>query len=237
MFTVEEFEQLKAANENLCGKVDLLERENRILGDKIKYLLKQLFGSKSEKIDPGQLTLLLEAQEQAAAEAEEIEEAQEMAPARRAAKRRPLSQRISDDLPVETVVIEPEEVLAHPEAYKRIGEETTVELDVVAAKFFRRVIIRPKYVRIEDRSLPPVVAPAPKRIIENSFASVGLLVAILLAKYVDHLPLYRQDSTFKGVLQTDAYAGFGAFYGKPGNAKLREGVERAGCWAHVRRKF
>jgi transposase len=189
MFTVEEFEQLKAANEKLGGKVEALERENRILGDKINYLLKQLFGSKSEKIDPNQLTLLLEAQEQIAAEAEEIEEAQEMAPARRAAKRRPRSQRLPDDLPVETVVIEPEEVLAHPEAYKRIGEETTVELDVVAAKFFKRVTIRPKSARIEDRSLPPVVAPAPKRIIENSLLGSCRMLGINPQEYLlDVLP-------------------------------------------------
>jgi transposase len=95
-------------------------------------------------------------------------------------------------LPVEEVVIEPEEVLADPEAFKRIGEEVTEELDVVPTKFFKRRIVRPKYVRKADRSLPPVVAPAPKRIIENSYASAGLLTNIVLGKYADHLPLYRQ---------------------------------------------
>jgi len=59
---------------------------------------------------------------------------------------------------VEKPVIEPEEVLANPEAFKRIGEEVTEEFDVVPTKFFKRRTVRPKYVRIADRSLPPVVA-------------------------------------------------------------------------------
>ena len=82
---------------------------------------------------------------------------------------------------------------ADPESFKRIGEEVVEELDVVPTQFFKRRIIRPKYVRVNDRAQPPVVALAPKRIIENSYASAGLLASIVLAKYNDHLPLYRQS--------------------------------------------
>ena len=323
MTTAEQIETLQAENKSLRD-------ENKLLNEKIQYLLKQLFGSKSEKIDPNQLTLLLDAQAQVAAAEEAFQEIEEVLPARPRAKRRPLAERLPDDLPVETVVIEPEEVLAEPASYKKIGEETTMELDLVPARFFKRLIIRPKYVKLDDRSLPPILAPAPKRILPNSFASAGLLTAILLAKYVDHLPLYRQEqifksrhgvelsrktmcdwvwslahqlamiyeslrneirssgymqadetpihfqepgsgkcatgylwvyrsaafgvlfewfpsrasdclknmlSTFQGQLQSDGYAGYEAFYAKPLNQKLRAGVERAGCWAHARRKF
>jgi transposase len=188
--TVEQFEQLQAENRSL-------QTEIKFLNDKVKYLLKQLFGAKSEKIDPNQLTLLFAAQAQLAAAAEAVEGAAEAVPARRRAKRRPLAERLPDDLPVETVVIEPAEVLADPAAYKKIGEETMLELDLVPARFFKRLIIRPKYVKLTDRSLPPIVAPAPKRIIDNSFASAGLLTSILLGKYADHLPLYRQEQIFK----------------------------------------
>lgn len=72
-----------------------------------------------------------------------------------------------------------------------------MELDLAPAKFFKRPIIRPKYVKLANRNLLPVVAPAPKRILSTRFASAGLLVAILLAKYVDHLPLYRQEQIIK----------------------------------------
>ena len=188
--TVEQFEQLQSENRSL-------QTEIKFLNDKVKYLLKQLFGAKSEKIDPNQLTLLFAAQAQLTAAEEAVEGAAEAVPARRRAKRRPLAERLPDDLPVETVVIEPAEVLADPAAYKKIGEETMVELDLTPARFFKRLIIRPKYVKLADRSLPPVVAPAPKRIIDNSFASAGLLTSILLGKYADHLPLYRQAQIFK----------------------------------------
>ena len=188
--TVEQFEQLQSENRSLKNEI-------KFLNDKVKYLLKQLFGAKSEKIDPNQLTLLFEAQAQLAAAEEAVLETEEAVPVRRRAKRRPLAERLPDDLPVETVVIEPAEVQADPAAYRKIGEETMVELDLVPARFFKRLIIRPKYVKLADRSLPPVVAPAPKRIIENSFASAGLLTAVLLGKYADHLPLYRQEQIFK----------------------------------------
>ena len=195
--TVEQFEELNARNQSLGAEVKILKDEIKFLNDKVKYLLKQLFGAKSEKIDPNQLTLLFDAQAQLAAAEEAAEGAAEVAPARRRAKRRPLAARLPDDLPVETVVIEPEEVLADPEAYKKIGEETMIELDLVPARFFKRLIVRPKYVKLADRRLPPIVAPAPKRIIENSFASAGLLTAVLLGKYADHLPLYRQEQIFQ----------------------------------------
>ncbi len=330
MFTAEQYEQLLAENKKLVAETQTLQSEIRFLHEKVKYLLKQLFGSKSEKIDPNQLSLLLNGPELPAASEEALAEVEEVAPAPRRAKRRPLADRLPDDLPIETVVIEPEEVLAHPEEYKKIGEETMVELDVEPARFFKRLIIRPKYAKLSDRLQPPVVAPAPKRIIENSFASAGLLVAILLGKYADHLPLYRQEqifkvrhgvelsrktmcdwvwsiahqlamiyealrdeirssryiqadetpvsfqdpgkkkcgtgylwtyraegvgvlfewfpsraadcltkmlSQFRGQLQSDGYAGYEAFYAKPLNHKLRAQVERAGCWAHARRKF
>jgi transposase len=328
--TVEQFEELNAQNRSQSAEIKSLKNEIRFLNDKVKYLLKQLFGAKSEKIDPNQLTLLFDAQAQLAAAEEAVEGAAEAVPARRRAKRRPLAARLPDDLPVETVVIEPAEVLADPAAYQKIGEETMMELDLTPARFFKRLIIRPKYVKRTDRRLPPVVAPAPKRIIENSFASAGLLTAILLGKYADHLPLYRQEQIFKvrhgvdlsrktmcdwvwslahqlamiyeslreeirssrylqadetpvpfqdpgngkcgtgylwtyraaergvlfewfpsraadcltkmlskfqGQLQSDGYAGYEAFYAKPLNHKLRAQVERAGCWAHARRKF
>lgn len=185
--TIEQFEKLKAENALLTAHI-------KILNDKVAYLLKQLFGSKSEKVSPDQLSLLF-AQAETEVVAEERMQTEEVSVPR--TKRKPRSERIPDHLPVEQVVIEPEEVLADPAAYHKIGEEVTVELDVVPAKFFKREIIRPKYVKRLDRSQPPVIAPAPKRVIENSFASVGLLVMILLGKYCDHLPLYRQEQIFK----------------------------------------
>lgn len=54
-------------------------------------------------------------------------------------------------------------------------------------------IVRPKFKRRDDRSQPPVVAPAPVRPVAGGYASAGLLAWIALSKYVDHLPLYRLE--------------------------------------------
>ena len=121
-----------------------------------------------------------------------------MATPRKKRKIKPRLERLPDNLPIEEVVTEPKEVLANPEAFKRIGEEVVEELDGVPLKFLKGRIIRPKYVRIDDnRELPPVTAPALKRIIDNSYASAGRLVSIVLAKYGEHLPLYRQSTNLQ----------------------------------------
>lgn len=174
-----------------------MEVENRYLKQQLQAVLGKLFGRSSEKISPDQLALAfgVDSVEPESPEAEA--EVEEVAVARKPRKLKPRSERLPDDLPVEEVIIEPKEVLADPEAFKRIGEEVAEELDVVPPKFFKRRIIRPKYVRIDDRTRPPVVAPAPKRIIDNSYASAGLLVNIVLSKYCDHLPIYRQAQIFK----------------------------------------
>ncbi|MEA2068832.1 MAG: IS66 family transposase [Verrucomicrobiota bacterium] len=195
-FTEENFKQLRA-------QMVRLEVENRYLKQQLQAVLGKLFGSSSEKISPDQLALAfgVDSVEPESPEAEA--EVEEVTATRKPRKLKLRSERLPDDLPVEEVIIEPEEVLADPEAFKRIGEEVVEELDVVPVKFFKRRIIRPKYVRIQDRAQPPVVAPAPKRIIDNSYASAGLLASIVLSKYCDHLPLYRQAQIFKSRFGVD----------------------------------
>ena len=184
---------LTAKNFNsMTAEIARLKVENHFLQLKLQAALDKLFGKSSEKISPDQLALEFGVDSVAPGTPEAEAEVEEVTTGKKTRKHKPLSERIPEDLPVEEVVTEPEEVQAEPEAFRRIGEEVTEELDVVPTKFFKRRIVRPKYVRKTDRSLPPVVAPAPKRIIDNSYASAGLLASIMLAKYADHLPLYRQ---------------------------------------------
>ena len=189
-FTEENFNKLLAKTQNQ-------DVELRVLRLKLQYLLNQHFGSKSEKIDLNQLALDLGIDDVEVGAPEAALEVEEVSCARKKKKRKKLIERLPDDLPIEEFIIEPEAVLANPALYKRIGEEILDELDLVPAKFFIRRIIRPKYVMIDDHSLPPVVALAPKRIIDNSYVSAGLLTYIILSKYSDHLPLYRLEQIFK----------------------------------------
>lgn len=195
-FTEENFKKLQTENTRQAVEIHYLEL-------KLRAVLGKLFGSSSEKISPDQLALVFGVDSVAPESPEAVAEVEEVEIPRKKRKLQPRSERLPDDLPVEEVTIEPEEVLAEPEAFKRIGEEVVEELDVIPLQFFKRRIIRPKYVRIDDRMKPPVIAPAPKRIIENSYASSGLLVSIVLAKYCDHLPLYRQASILKSRFNVD----------------------------------
>ena len=184
--------ELEAAN----AKIALLEA-------KLDHLIRRLFGSKGEKIDPAQLELLFkdmpgkpEAFPGAAAPGEAEPDAAEQKPAakRRAAHR----SRITglDNLPTETTEVIPDLVAADPESFERCGEETTELLDITPAKFFRRRIVRVKFRRKIQRHLPPIVAPAPATPLVGGLPAAGLLAHLLVGKYIDHLPLYRQQSIF-----------------------------------------
>ena len=73
----------------------------------------------------------------------------------------------------------------------KIGEDITEQLDVEPAKFFVHRHIRPQYA---CRSCESITAtPVPPAIIDGGMAAVGLLVWILISKYLDHLPLYRLE--------------------------------------------
>jgi len=101
-----------------------------------------------------------------------------------------------DALPVESEEIIPDLVAADPEAFERIGEETTEQLDYLPPRFIRRITVRPKYRRKTQRHLPPVVAPAPVTPLLGGLPSANLLAHILVGKYIDHLPVYRQQKIF-----------------------------------------
>jgi transposase len=55
---------------------------------------------------------------------------------------------------------------------------------------------RPKYVRKDDRDAAPVIAPLPARLQDRSLPTPGLLAHVLVSKYCDHLPLYRQEKIY-----------------------------------------
>lgn len=180
-----------------AAQIEKLKQENQVLKSRLQFVLRRLFGRASEKLDSRQLelTLGLKADPLAAIPKEPKSAPRLSATPRPKRERKP---RLPEDLPTEEVVIEPEEVKANPAAFRRIGEEVTQELDYVPPKYFRRLLIRPKYVSLLNRELAPLIAELPPRLIEGSFATPALLSDILVRKYVDHLPLHRQA----GILRT-----------------------------------
>ena len=88
-------------------------------------------------------------------------------------------------------------MLSFPGSLKRrIGGEVSVQLDYEPGRFSQLRTVLPKYVRNADRSAPPVIAELPPKLIEGGIATPGLLTEIVIGKYCDHLPLYRQEKIF-----------------------------------------
>jgi len=103
---------------------------------------------------------------------------------------------LPDHLPVEEIVLEPKEDTT---GLKCIGKEITDKLELVPAKLFIKRYIRPKYIKPEDEhklQSKGIIADLPSFPIEKGIAGASLLAQIMVDKYVDHLPIYRQVQRF-----------------------------------------
>ena len=174
--------------------LELSRQENVLLRQKIDALVRRVFGSSSEKLDRAQLELLL--QLPALAETTTPVTAVEASKVSVSRSRKDRAPRLPDNLPVVEEVIEPEPVKTAPEQWRCIGQEVSEQLDYEPARFLRRRTIRKKYVSRTDIDLAPVIAPLPECLQERSIAAPGLLAQVLVSKYCDHLPLYRQEQIF-----------------------------------------
>src|SRR5215213_4307195 len=171
--------------------------------EKLRLLIRQLqrgqFGRRSEKLNPDQLQLGLEDLEQTAAAAEAVQEAAARssgAPRPARSRRRNLGA-LPAHLPrIETLVdVEDKSCPCCGGALHMIGEDTSEMLDFVPAQLRVKVIRRPRYgCRACEEAV--VQAPAPERPITSGMATEALLAHVLVAKFSDHLPVYRQAQIF-----------------------------------------
>ena len=202
--------------------------------DRLRHLLLKLtrmhFGARSERLPEEQLQLGLEALEQAIAKDEA--EAEKQDPELRkdnAAKRRASRGALPAHLPRIEVTLAPEDT-ACPccrATMTVIGEDTSERLDVIPAQFRVIVTRRPK---LACRTCPGTVvqAPAPARLIEGGIPTEAMVAHVLVARYADHLPLYRQAQILErqGVILERStlsfWMGYAAAEVAPVVARLRE---------------
>lgn len=187
----EDVEILRAMVLTLLGQINDLEGQ-------LYYLKRQLFGQKSEKLDPAQRMLFEDLYKELQSKLEE-NNPPETPSERRKVKananhqgRRPLP----PELDREIVEIEPDEeeklcdTCDSPK--QRIGEEVTEKLDYVPACFKVKRYVRGKYAckqcqgNVSIGSLPPMA-------IDKGIPAEGLLAHIITSKYADHLPLNRLE--------------------------------------------
>ena len=183
---VRQQEELKSKDQRIDYLQQLLSRFN-----------KQVYGQKRERFESkDQLMLPFEkSPEQQQALEEELTQKVEYI-RRKSSASHPGRTKLPEHLPVEEIEIYPDVITPDMEC---IGKEVTEELDYVPAKYIIRRYIRYKYVSKsgQDKGATPIsMAPLPSRLIEKCMAGTGLLASILVDKYLDHLPLYRQRQRF-----------------------------------------
>ena len=221
----------------LAAEVDRLTAQNERLDHIIAVLRRAQFGRRSERISDDQMALALEDVEaglgadDAAAEAAEPIVRREGSKARRANRGH-----LPKHLPREEVVIEPAETSCPccGGALHVIGEDVSERLDKVPATLRVIVTRRPKYAcrtcerTGADDSVGVIQAPAPPRLIPGGLPTEGLVADVLVAKYADHLPLYRQSQILarEGITIDRStlanWVGFAAFELAPVHARLVE---------------
>ena len=185
--------ELSALNQELTTQV-------QVLSDRLRNLLRSMFGRKSEKlpvIDPNQLSLFEEQIPPTVVQAQEeaTEKIEKETPEDKKQKRQ--NRKMMENLPViERIILKPEGI---DETYKKIGEEITRMVKIIPAKLGVIEYVREKYVKnnADNTKTDIKIAPMPLFPINKGIADATLLAETLLNKYEYHLPLYRQVQQYR----------------------------------------
>jgi transposase len=190
-------------------ELEIFEHKYLIIKERYDLLVYQKFARSAEQLlkDKNQLSLFEEAeQENDVAEKTEaqVETQKVKAHTRKKAGRKP----IDPNIPRKDQIIdipEEEKVCACGEKMTRIGEEASEKLEITPPSMFVIRIIRLKYAcrcceGTADENEPAVkIAPVPPALIPRSIASASLLSYIMIQKFQDHLPYYRQETQFERI--------------------------------------
>ncbi|ABM35744.1 transposase IS66 [Polaromonas naphthalenivorans CJ2] len=225
-------EQLRALAAELIAQVAQREQAIAAKDGELKYrqakidqlthemavLKRWRFGRSGERLDPAQLSLLDETID---ADIAAIEvELEQLAPTPRAAAQTgpPKRARLPPGLPRVEIHHEPDsDLCATPGCgctLKRIGEDVSEKLDYTPGVFTVERHVRGKWACAKCQSLTQ--APVPAQVIDKGIPTAGLLAQVLVAKYADHLPLYRQESIFGRAGLAIARSTLGAWVGMCG---------------------
>jgi transposase len=173
-------------------------QESERLRQIIREFQRHRFGGQAESLPEEHLQLALEDAEQAAAAGQAASKQNNPAERKvRAARRRTNRGKLPVHLPRIETVVDVSSIVCPCCAgtLHRIGEDVSERLDVVAAQFRVLVVRRPKYA---CRACSEVVAqaPAPARLIEGGLPTEATVAHVLVSKFADHLPLYRQAQIY-----------------------------------------
>ena len=169
------------------------------LSHQLDQLKKMIFGSKQERFapaeNPSQLSLDIQAEaiaQVSVTAARKIEYTRTSTTVTENRKEHPGRTKLPEHLERREIIIEPAEDVSY---CKKIGDEVSEELEYEPGKLYVNRIVRPKYAKPDNGGI--VTAPMIERPLPKVIAGPALLAHIVIGKYVDHLPLYRQVEQFK----------------------------------------
>ncbi|EPG9490540.1 IS66 family transposase [Pseudomonas aeruginosa] len=202
-------EQLRALAAQLMQRVESLDQKVETMGKKIhrdQTLIEKLtheiaqlkrfkFAKRSEQLSPDQVSLLDDLIDTDIAAIEAELEALKPARASTEVRQKPKRTALPPQFPRTLIHHEPDN--SHCQcgcALKRIGEDVSEKLDYTPGVFTVERHIRGKWVCDQCETL--IQAPVPAQIIDKGIPTAGLLAHVMVAKFADHLPLYRQEKIF-----------------------------------------
>jgi len=169
------------------------------LRHELDQLKKMIFGAKQERFlpgnpaDPAQLSMGLAAEQVNAtslSRAKKIEYTRAEAILTNPVTTHQGRMKLPDHLERKEILVD----VDRKEGCRQIGQEVTEELEYEPGRLYVNRYIRPKYVSADNTTI--FIAPMPERPLPKAIAGPGLLAQIVIDKYVDHLPLHRQQQRF-----------------------------------------
>ncbi len=194
--------KVRPAVEELLDKNQRLEMENRLIRERIRLILLLKYGRKNESLSDGQLELLEVEPGVSEPEVEKeasLPTAEKQVPSKKRASNHPGREKLPEHLErrEEIVAVEASQRLCPCCGKERcvIGHEEKEVLDLEPLKYFVRVIKREKLAckSCEEGGVVTASVVGP-RIVEKGKLSDAVVVDVILKKYGDHLPLYRQEA-------------------------------------------
>lgn len=189
---------------DLETRYEKLETRYDQLVDEYRLLAYKRFVRSSEKIDVTQTLLFNEAEQHTPRAQPEEDTVSVPGHTRKKRGRKPLDEKLPREVIVHDIPDEEKQCGCGNELEK-IGEEVSERLTVIPEQIYVERHVRPKYAckRCEgsgDEEKPAVrIAPAVPSIIPKSIVTPGLLAFLLVNKYIDHLPFYRQEKRFERI--------------------------------------
>ena len=186
-----------ASQAKMADQDGIIERkEDRII--RLEKLLadfkRALYGAKSEKGHPDQYHLALEDIETAMAVVHAEDEA--IDPSKKVASKSRVGRGVlPKHLPRIEEIIAPDLTCGCGAMRHIIGEDVSERLDIVPAQFRVLVTRRPKYA-CRSCEAGIIQAPAKPRLIEGGMPTEATIASVIVSKYADHLPLYRQSQIY-----------------------------------------